>query len=154
MAVQEVPESEAHKSGVISGEMIRENIYHIVNMVVKPEKGTAPCNLAIIGRYFLTPDTFDLIEKLSWAKAEKSELPTPYSNRRNLVVFSRISLKGNVLIAGVLMVISRPPTIALKTLIKHEKNYIFFAIFGGKCTQTAKLGCSFLPALGLKANPD
>ena len=63
VAVQEVPEDETHKYGVISGEMIKDDIYRVDDMVEKPEKGTAPSNLAIIGRYILTPDIFDLIEQ-------------------------------------------------------------------------------------------
>lgn len=59
VAVQEVPEDETHKYGVISGEMIKEGIYRVDNMVEKPEPGTAPSNLAIIGRYILTPDIFE-----------------------------------------------------------------------------------------------
>ncbi|SDH35708.1 UDP-glucose pyrophosphorylase [Vibrio xiamenensis] len=62
VAVQEVPEDETHKYGVISGEMIKDNIFRVEDMVEKPEKGTAPSNLAIIGRYILTPDIFELIE--------------------------------------------------------------------------------------------
>ncbi|MDF4835419.1 sugar phosphate nucleotidyltransferase, partial [Vibrio parahaemolyticus] len=60
VAVQEVPESETHKYGVIAGEMIKDDIFRIDNMVEKPEPGTAPSNLAIIGRYILTPDIFEL----------------------------------------------------------------------------------------------
>lgn len=63
VAVQEVPESETHKYGVISGEMIKHDIFRIDDMIEKPAPGTAPSNLAIIGRYVLTPDIFDLIEK-------------------------------------------------------------------------------------------
>ncbi|MCG6450874.1 sugar phosphate nucleotidyltransferase, partial [Vibrio parahaemolyticus] len=54
VAVQEVPESETHKYGVISGEMIKDDLFRVDDMVEKPEAGTAPSNLAIIGRYILT----------------------------------------------------------------------------------------------------
>ena len=63
VAVQEVPESETHKYGVISGEMIKDNIFRVDDMVEKPAPGTAPSNMAIIGRYIMTPDIFDLIEQ-------------------------------------------------------------------------------------------
>jgi UTP--glucose-1-phosphate uridylyltransferase len=62
IAVEEVPKEEIHKYGVISGEMIKDDIYRVDNMVEKPEPGTEPSNLAIIGRYILTPDIFELIE--------------------------------------------------------------------------------------------
>ncbi|MCW9699960.1 UTP--glucose-1-phosphate uridylyltransferase GalU [Avibacterium sp. 20-129] len=62
VAVEEVPEDETHKYGVISGKPINEDLFQVENMVEKPEKGTAPSNLAIIGRYILTPDIFELLE--------------------------------------------------------------------------------------------
>jgi UTP--glucose-1-phosphate uridylyltransferase len=62
VAIQEVPEDEVHKYGVISGEMIRDDIFRVNSMVEKPKKEDAPSNLAIIGRYILTPDIFKLIE--------------------------------------------------------------------------------------------
>jgi UTP--glucose-1-phosphate uridylyltransferase len=62
VAVQEVPEDQTHKYGVIKGMLIKDNIYRIEDMVEKPEPGTAPSNLAIIGRYILTPDIFEILE--------------------------------------------------------------------------------------------
>lgn len=74
VAVQEVPESETHKYGVIAGEMIKDNIYRVDNMVEKPDTGTAPSNLAIIGRYILTPDIFDLIEQTEPGKGGEIQI--------------------------------------------------------------------------------
>lgn len=62
VAVEEVPENETHKYGVIAGKPINDTLYQVYDMVEKPEKGSAPSNLAIIGRYILTPDIFDLLE--------------------------------------------------------------------------------------------
>ncbi|MFK8051071.1 MAG: UTP--glucose-1-phosphate uridylyltransferase GalU [Halioglobus sp.] len=61
VAVQEVPMSEVHKYGVISGEALKEGLYRVDNMVEKPAQEDAPSNLAIIGRYILTPDIFDIL---------------------------------------------------------------------------------------------
>jgi len=61
VATQEVPRDQTHKYGVIAGEMIRDDIYRVTTMVEKPKPEDAPSNLAIIGRYILTPDIFDLI---------------------------------------------------------------------------------------------
>lgn len=74
VAVQEVPENETHKYGVISGEMIKDDIYRVDNMVEKPEPGTAPSNLAIIGRYILTPDIFELIEQTEPGKGGEIQI--------------------------------------------------------------------------------
>jgi UTP--glucose-1-phosphate uridylyltransferase len=61
VAIQEVPADETHKYGVISGESLQEGIYRVDEMVEKPAPEDAPSNLAIIGRYILTPDIFDII---------------------------------------------------------------------------------------------
>jgi UTP--glucose-1-phosphate uridylyltransferase len=61
VAVQEVPMEEAHKYGVISGEEMKKGLYRVDDMVEKPQPGEAPSNLAIIGRYILTPDIFDIL---------------------------------------------------------------------------------------------
>jgi UTP--glucose-1-phosphate uridylyltransferase len=62
VAVEEVPKDQAHKYGVIAGEPLSENLIRVTDMVEKPPEGTAPSNLAIIGRYILTPDIFEIIE--------------------------------------------------------------------------------------------
>ncbi|MBY7845273.1 UTP--glucose-1-phosphate uridylyltransferase GalU [Vibrio fluvialis] len=74
VAVQEVPESETHKYGVIAGELIKDDIFRVDDMVEKPEPGTAPSNLAIIGRYILTPDIFDLIEQTKPGKGGEIQI--------------------------------------------------------------------------------
>ncbi|WP_160105042.1 UTP--glucose-1-phosphate uridylyltransferase GalU [Pseudomonas izuensis] len=61
VAIQEVPNDQTHKYGIIAGEQIREGIYRVNSMVEKPKPEDAPSNLAIIGRYILTADIFDLI---------------------------------------------------------------------------------------------
>jgi UTP--glucose-1-phosphate uridylyltransferase len=63
VAIQEVPEDEVHKYGVIAGESISDDIFRVTNMVEKPKKEDAPSNLAIIGRYILTPDIFEKIRE-------------------------------------------------------------------------------------------
>lgn len=63
VAIMEVPEDEVHKYGVIAGEQLKDGIYRVDKMVEKPSVEDAPSNLAIIGRYILTPDIFELIEQ-------------------------------------------------------------------------------------------
>jgi len=63
VATMEVPQEEVHKYGVIEGTQIEEGVYMVSNMVEKPDNDTAPSNLAVIGRYILTPDIFKVIEK-------------------------------------------------------------------------------------------
>tara|TARA_R110000772_G_scaffold123765_3_gene230196 strand:- start:518 stop:1360 length:843 start_codon:yes stop_codon:yes gene_type:complete len=61
VAIEEVPENETHKYGVIAGDEIEPGLIRINDMVEKPAPEDAPSNLAIIGRYILTPDIFDII---------------------------------------------------------------------------------------------
>ncbi|MEP4146927.1 MAG: UTP--glucose-1-phosphate uridylyltransferase GalU [Halioglobus sp.] len=63
VAIQEVPMDEVHKYGVIAGESLGDGIYRVDDMVEKPAQEDAPSNLAIIGRYILTPDIFEHIEQ-------------------------------------------------------------------------------------------
>ncbi len=63
VAVEEVPMEETHKYGVIKGDLIRDDIFKVTEMVEKPSPDKAPSNLAIIGRYILTPDIFDIIRQ-------------------------------------------------------------------------------------------
>lgn len=62
VAIMEVPKDQVHKYGVISGKEIEKDIFMLDNMVEKPDNDKAPSNLAIIGRYILTPDIFGIIE--------------------------------------------------------------------------------------------
>ena len=62
VAIQEVPEDQTQKYGVIAGECMKDGLYRITDMVEKPAPEDAPSNLAIIGRYILTPDIFDIIK--------------------------------------------------------------------------------------------
>ncbi len=62
VAIEEVPMEETYRYGVIDGENIKEGLYRVTDMVEKPDPKDAPTNLAIIGRYILTPDIFEIIE--------------------------------------------------------------------------------------------
>lgn len=61
VAITEVPEEQVHKFGVIDAEELEEGLYTVSDMVEKPKAGDAPSRLAIIGRYVLTPDIFEII---------------------------------------------------------------------------------------------
>jgi UTP--glucose-1-phosphate uridylyltransferase len=63
VAIEEVPEEEVHKYGVIECSPLEEDIFVISDMVEKPAAEEAPSNLAIIGRYILTPDIFDILRR-------------------------------------------------------------------------------------------
>ena len=66
IALQEVPNHDTSKYGIISGELLNNSndIYRITDMVEKPEIEKAPSNMAIIGRYILTPDIFNILQNI------------------------------------------------------------------------------------------
>ncbi len=64
VALEEVPREEIHRYGVIQGEADGDGVYRITDFVEKPEPEQAPSNLAIIGRYILTPDIFRILERM------------------------------------------------------------------------------------------
>ncbi|MFT5660722.1 MAG: UTP--glucose-1-phosphate uridylyltransferase [Sulfurimonas sp.] len=74
VAIEEVPMEETHKYGVIAGKEIEPGIFMINDMVEKPTSEDAPSNLAIIGRYILTPDIFDIIRKTKPGKGGEIQI--------------------------------------------------------------------------------
>lgn len=63
VAVMEVPEDQISAYGVIAGDAMGDGLYRVDKMVEKPAAEDAPSNLAVIGRYILTPDIFDIIRE-------------------------------------------------------------------------------------------
>ena len=74
VALQRVPEQEAHLYGIIRGEEVGERVYKITELVEKPPPGQAPSNLAVIGRYILPPEIFPLIESTPPGKGGEIQL--------------------------------------------------------------------------------
>ena len=66
VAIQEVPLSQTSKYGIITGELIgnSKDTYLVSNMIEKPSKKNAPSTMAIIGRYILTPDIFNILNNI------------------------------------------------------------------------------------------
>lgn len=63
VALEPVPLDEVHKYGIIRGKRAGERLYKMEEMVEKPSREDAPSNLAIIGRYVLTPEIFEELER-------------------------------------------------------------------------------------------
>jgi len=66
IAIEEVEMNQTHKYGIIAGKLIdnSDDIYQVSDMVEKPEEENAPSNMAIIGRYILTPDIFNILKNI------------------------------------------------------------------------------------------
>ncbi len=61
IGVMRVPEAEVSRYGVVAGDPVGERLTRVRGLVEKPERGEAPSNLAVIGRYVLTPQIFDAL---------------------------------------------------------------------------------------------
>ncbi|HEX7777684.1 MAG TPA: UTP--glucose-1-phosphate uridylyltransferase GalU [Vicinamibacterales bacterium] len=61
--VERIPKDQISGYGVIAAEPVRPGVYRILDLVEKPPPERAPSDLAIIGRYILTPDVFDALEQ-------------------------------------------------------------------------------------------
>ena len=76
VAIQEVPLSETSRYGIIAGDLIdnSSDTYLVSNMIEKPSKNHAPSNMAIIGRYILTPDIFDILRNIKPGKGGEIQI--------------------------------------------------------------------------------
>jgi len=83
VAIEEVPMSQTSKYGIISGKPIENsnNTYLVTDMVEKPEEKNAPSNMAIIGRYILTPDIFNILKNIKPDKSGEIQITDALKNQ-------------------------------------------------------------------------
>lgn len=62
LGVQEVSTQDTSKYGIVECFPVKERIYKVTNLIEKPEPGITSSNIAILGRYIITPEIFDLLE--------------------------------------------------------------------------------------------
>lgn len=91
VAIEEVPQEDTSKYGVIAGSELEDNVYLISDMVEKPDPEEAPSNLAIIGRYILTPDIFDILRQTPPGKGGEIQITDALLTqaKRNMVLAYR-----------------------------------------------------------------
>jgi UTP--glucose-1-phosphate uridylyltransferase len=74
LAVERVPDDQVSSYGIIDAEPMADGVYRIRDLVEKPSRQEAPSNLAIIGRYILTPDIFETLAKTERDKSGEIQL--------------------------------------------------------------------------------
>jgi UTP--glucose-1-phosphate uridylyltransferase len=84
LAIEEVPQETVSSYGIIDAEEVSPGVYRIRDMVEKPPRDEAPSNLAIIGRYILTPDIFPALEETAREKDRTGEIQLTNGLRRLL----------------------------------------------------------------------
>lgn len=74
IGLQEVSYDEVHHYGIVDGKIMEDGTVRIDSLVEKPDRRNAPSNLAVIGRYVLTPDIFEILENLEPGKGGEIQL--------------------------------------------------------------------------------
>jgi UTP--glucose-1-phosphate uridylyltransferase len=76
IAIEEVPIAHSNKYGIIEAELISgtNDLYRVTNMIEKPESKDSPSNMAIIGRYILTPDIFKILKNIKPGKGNEIQI--------------------------------------------------------------------------------
>jgi UTP--glucose-1-phosphate uridylyltransferase len=74
LGVQEVPPSEVYKYGIVKGTSIEDRVYKVKDVIEKPSASEAPSNIAILGRYIITPRIFDILENTKPGKGGEIQL--------------------------------------------------------------------------------
>jgi len=74
IGVQHVPEEDISRYGIVGCKPVDDRLYYINDLVEKPEKGKAPSNIAILGRYIITPGIFKHLENAEPGKGGEIQL--------------------------------------------------------------------------------
>ncbi|MDD3223930.1 MAG: UTP--glucose-1-phosphate uridylyltransferase GalU [Clostridium sp.] len=74
LGVQKVPHNEVSKYGIINGMHIEDGVYKVKDMVEKPKVEESPSDVAILGRYIITPQIFDILENTKPGKGGEIQL--------------------------------------------------------------------------------
>ena len=94
IATMQVSGEAISRFGVIDAEEVEENVYKIKDMVEKPAFKDAPSDLAIIGRYILTPDIFDAIEKTEKGAGGEIQITDAMCDLLKIRPFYAVKLDG------------------------------------------------------------
>jgi UTP--glucose-1-phosphate uridylyltransferase len=74
LAIQKVKREDVKSYGIIKGELIEEGLYRVLDLVEKPNPSESPSDLAIIGRYILSPKIFEILEHTEAGKNNEIQL--------------------------------------------------------------------------------
>jgi UTP--glucose-1-phosphate uridylyltransferase len=74
LGVQQVPDEDVCKYGIVKGTHIEDRVYKVKGLVEKPSKEEAPSNVAILGRYIITPKIFEILDNTKPGKGGEIQL--------------------------------------------------------------------------------
>ncbi|HIE65610.1 MAG: UTP--glucose-1-phosphate uridylyltransferase GalU [Nitrospira sp.] len=100
IGVQRVLKSDVHQYGILDAEPAIDGLYKINDMVEKPSQEEAPSDLAVIGRYILIPEIFELLEKTAPGKGNEIQLTDALKELAKIRNMYGYIIKGNRYDAG------------------------------------------------------
>lgn len=95
LAVQRVKDEDVSKYGIIQGKETKKGLYQIEDLVEKPEPNDAPSNLAIIGRYILTPQIFEFLKETKPGKGGEIQLTDAIKSLLQVQPVYALEFEGN-----------------------------------------------------------
>ena len=94
LGVQDVPAGEVDKYGIISGMKIEDRVYKVKGLVEKPKVDEAPSNIAILGRYIISPAIFDILEHTAPGKGGEIQLTDALKELATVEAMYAYNFKG------------------------------------------------------------
>ena len=94
LGVQKVPEDEVSKYGIVDGIHIEDRVYKVKDLVEKPAAEESPSNIAILGRYIITPRIFEHLEKTNPGKGGEIQLTDALKSLINEEVMYAYNFEG------------------------------------------------------------
>lgn len=94
LGVQQVPMSDVNKYGIVKGMHIEDGVYKVKDLVEKPQKEQAPSNVAILGRYIITPQIFEVLEHTRPGKGGEIQLTDALKELLNREAMYAYTFKG------------------------------------------------------------
>jgi UTP--glucose-1-phosphate uridylyltransferase len=97
IAIEEVPLENTHMYGIVDAQLIdsKEGIYNVSGLIEKPDMETPHSNLAIIGRYILTPDIFTILKNINPDKSGEIQLTEALNEQAKQGRVIALKFKGN-----------------------------------------------------------
>lgn len=96
LGIEKVSWDAVHKYGVVEGREIQKGLYEVHDLIEKPSQEKAPSNIAIVGRYILTPDVFDVLKEVKPDRSDEIQLTDALRllvKENNLKIFAK-EIKG------------------------------------------------------------
>ncbi|MEK6682155.1 MAG: UTP--glucose-1-phosphate uridylyltransferase GalU [Nitrospirota bacterium] len=100
LGIEEVPRDKIQSYGVIKAEKVEDGVYRVIDLIEKPKPKEAPSNLAIIGRYILTPEIFEVLERTRFGKLGELQLTDALKGLLSLQQVYGYEIHGNRYDAG------------------------------------------------------